>query len=130
MTRGGHLGNGGREVGDDPESQGSIPHTIPLCPGNPSRHAPNKILIKIAGHFWGGKPVRSFAAAVRAESAPSVSVRMNRGGGHRGNYGTARDGFGAGQQGRGHGRTTGRNLTWERTNRVPPVQEEAIQEEE
>ncbi|CAD6212313.1 unnamed protein product [Miscanthus lutarioriparius] len=77
-----------------------------------------------------GKPVRSFAAAVRAESAPTVSVRMNRGGGYRGNYGTAQDGFGAGRQGRGHGRTTGRNLTWERTNRAPPVQEEAIQEEE
>lgn len=68
--------------------------------------------------------MRSFTTVVRAEPALTIKVMMNRGRGHRGNYGGGcdggglhgnygggHDGFGAGRQGRGRGRTPARNLT-------------------
>jgi len=73
--------------------------------------------------------VRSDIAEVRAESAPTITVRMHCGGGHRGNYGAARGGFGAGRQGRGRGRTPARNPTWICTNKEVADQEEAAAED-
>lgn len=54
---------------------------------------------------------------MRAESAPTVLVEMDRGPGHRGGYGGGRGGFGADRRGRGRGRNPARNLTWERADK-------------
>lgn len=60
--------------------------------------------------------MRSFAAAVRAESSPSVFVKMDQGAGGHGGYG-GHSGFGADRRGRGRGQNPAKNLTWERTDK-------------
>lgn len=55
------------------------PNTDPL-PQIP-RPNPKSNLSKSMGHLWRGAPSKSFAAAVRSESATIVSVKMFQGGG-------------------------------------------------
>lgn len=77
--------------------------------------------------------MRSFAAVVRAEAAPTIRVAMQpRGGGRDGGYGhefdggrhggSGREGFGN-RQGRGWGRAGWRQNPWRRKDDATPVNE-------
>lgn len=52
---------------------------VHLVSPNPDPKSPHKTLTnlgKFVGHFWKGAPTRSYAAAVRADPAPVIRVRM------------------------------------------------------
>jgi len=126
-TRGVHLQSGEGNKVDDLESRHPTLDSSYLVRGgldyldqaNPKEQKVPKSsnLARFVGHLWKGAPSKSFVAAVRIVTAPTVAVMLPRGddrgggfGANRGGYGYTRGGFNRGAFGRSRGGYGGRGF--------------------